>query len=135
MSDNPGHSCFQDGRIGRIEQAVEQLSIQVPQIIEKLSGLEEKVEMALKRQEEHHETLFGGRGATGIMAWKEKADETLNELKIALKGYGKEPGLISIISTLVEKIDQIEDDRKWLIRLVLANIIGALLGMIIIASK
>jgi hypothetical protein len=73
---------------------------------------------------DHHEILYGDRGRSGLIA----QGEHLEELEKALKGYGREPGLIADIKNLLVKMNEFEDNKKWLTRLV----IGAILTEIIL---
>lgn len=82
-----------------------------------------------------HEDIARAYDQSDLLAWKERATETLDELKIALKGYGKEPGLIAVIQNLTNKIEEYDDAKKWITRLVIGYIITVILGLIVIAAK
>ncbi len=122
--------CYQEERINRMERAVERIEEQVHQLVMEFSSLKGKMEQALQRQNDHQEVLYGMKGTTGLLGWKEKAAETLEELKLALKGYGDEPGLIAEIRALAKKIDEWDDTKKWLIRLVGALIVTEVLKLV-----
>ncbi len=128
-------NCIQEERIQKVEEAVEQIASQVSLTYTKISGIETKLEKALVRLSEHHSILYGERGSSGLLAWKERAAETVDELKLALKGYGDEPGLIAEIKNLSKKISEWDDTKKWITRLVIGYIVTVILGLIVMAGK
>lgn len=132
---NDGVNMNDEERIQKLENAVSGIVVQVQQIFNMVNGLEEKLNRVLKNLDDHHGVLYGEGGKSGMLAWKEQADETLNELNLALKGYGKEPGLIAVIQNLSTKIGEWDDTRKWLMRLVIGNIIAVVLGLILISQR
>jgi hypothetical protein len=69
----------------------------------------------------------------GIIAKVTNALDILADLQIALKGKEDKPGLISEINTLVKKISEWKDTKKWITRLIVGRFITSLLGLLIIA--
>jgi hypothetical protein len=108
-----------DGRLSRVEMAVSRMEIQVTQLVTEFADLKEKVETILCRLNDHQEILYGDKGRSGLVAQREH----LEELEKALKGYGREPGLIADIKNLMIKMGELGDERKWLTRLVIGAII------------
>lgn len=113
-----------ENRLVRVELAVTRLEGQVSQLVSEFAGLKERVEDMLNRVDDHQSVLYGVKGKSGLIA----QSEVLEELKDALKGVGKEAGLIAEIQTLTNKVQEWEDGRKWLTRLV----VGAVLADVVI---
>lgn len=109
----------QEERISRMERAVDRIEDQVSQLILEFAGLKERVEAMLCRVDDHQKVLYGEKGKVGLIS----QGETLQELQQALKGYGREPGLIADIKNLLVKMGEFEDGRKWLTRLIIGAIV------------
>lgn len=109
----------QEERISRMEQAVGRIEGQVQQLVLEFAALKEKVEAMLCRLDDHQNILYGEKGKTGLIS----QGETLQELQQALKGYGREPGLIADIKNLLVKMNEFDDGRIWLTRLIIGAII------------
>jgi hypothetical protein len=120
----PAATSNTDTRLTRVELAVSRMETQVAQLVTEFAGLKEKVEAILCRLNDHHDILYGNHGESGLIA----QGEHLEELEKALKGYGREPGLIADIKNLSIKMSEFSDERKWLTRL----IIGAILTDILV---
>lgn len=101
----------------RVELAVQRVEDQVAQLVKDFC--EFKVQFG-GMLEDHQAALYGDKGKPGLVG----QSGTLEELRVALKGYGKEPGLISEIDRLVKKMEDWDDGRKWLTRLVLGMLIS-----------
>jgi hypothetical protein len=95
------------------------MEVQITHLVGGFADLKEKVEAILCRLDDHQKILYGARGKSGLIA----QSEHLEELEKALKGYGREPGLISDIKNLSTKMTDLGDERKWLTRLVLGAIL------------
>lgn len=106
----------QDGRLNRVELAVQRIEGQLAQLVREFTDFKTRVETML---EDHQTALYGDKGKPGLVGQA----GTLEELRVALKGYGKDPGLIAELRVLVDKMKGIEDGRKWLTRLILGAII------------
>jgi hypothetical protein len=115
--------CTQEGRITRIETAVTAIGEQVTTLVTSVNELKTKVEPVMARVEEHDRALYGNNGTVGIVAKVANSLEVLDDLKLALRGKEEEPGLIAVIKELSDKVNDITDERKWLLRL----LIGAVL--------
>lgn len=112
-----------ESRVAKLEQAIERIEIQVIQIANDVSGLKVRMEEMLCKVEDHQDVLYGEKGKHGLISQV----EIIDELRLALKGYGREPGLIADIQTLNKKIIEWDDGRKWLMRLVIGAIIGEII--------
>ena len=106
----------QDTRLNRVELAVQRVEGQVTQLVKDFGEFKARIECIV---EDHRTALYGDKGKPGLVG----QSGTLEELRVALKGYGKEPGLIAEIHTLVKKMEDWDDGRKWLTRLVLGMLI------------
>lgn len=73
--------------------------------------------------EDHQTALYGDKGKPGLVGQA----GTLEELRVALKGYGREPGLIAEIKDLSNRMSAWDDSRKWLTRLIFGAIITDIL--------
>jgi predicted RNase H-like nuclease (RuvC/YqgF family) len=120
----PAQPNTSDNRLTRVEVAVSRMEGQVSHLVSEFAALKEKVEMMLGRLNDHQDILYGDHGKSGLIA----QSEHLEELEKALKGYGREPGLIADIKNLLVKMQEFDDNKKWLTRL----IIGAILTDIIV---
>lgn len=109
-----------EGRVTKLEQAIERIEIQVIQIGNDVTLLKEKLETVLCKVDDHQEVLYGDKGRRGLIS----KIETIDELNLALKGYGREPGLIADIQALNMKISEWDDGRKWLTRLIIGAVIA-----------
>lgn len=109
----------QEERISRIERAIDRIEGQVNQLVSEFTSLKERVEAMLTRLDDHQNILYGEKGKTGLIS----QGEALHELQQALKGYGREPGLIADIKNLLVKMGEFDEGRKWLTRLIIGAII------------
>jgi hypothetical protein len=116
--------CAQESRItlmekalGRVESAVETLANEVRDMKDALT----------KKIDEHDASLYGDHEKPGVVAQM----QTVDELKLALKGYGSEPGLIAVIRDLSTHMSEWEDTKKWMIRLVIGEIVVAILAIVL----
>ena len=109
--------CTQEHRITRIEASVDVISEKVNQVANDVSVIRDKVEAVTKTVDEHDRALYGSNGSVGVVAKVVQSVETLEDLKIALRGKGEEPGLISDIRTLMDWMGEWKDGRKWINRL------------------
>lgn len=109
----------QEERISRMEQVVDRIEQQVNQLVFEFTSLKDRVEAMLTRLDDHQNILYGEKGKTGLIS----QGETLHELQQALKGYGREPGLIADIKNLLLKMGEFDEGRKWLTRLIIGAII------------
>jgi hypothetical protein len=126
------HTCTQKDRIERIETAVAELTTQLPGILSAMNELRGKLDTILAKQDDHHAVLYGERGRSGLIAQSEWMSRVLGELDAALKGRDKEPGLIAEIRTLGEAVKEWKDGQKWLTRLVLGEVVLAVLFLVLI---
>lgn len=111
----------QDNRLNRVELAVQRVEDKVAQLANDFGEFKERVEAMI---EDHQTALYGDKGKPGLVG----QSGTLEELRVALKGYGREPGLIAEIKVLSNRMSEWDDGRKWLTRL----IIGAIIADIIV---
>lgn len=105
-----------DSRLSRVELAVQRVEDQVTQLVKEFGDFKERMETLM---EDHQTALYGDKGKPGLVGQA----GTLEELRVALKGYGKEPGLIAEIQELTKKMEEEDDGKKWLTRLVLGAIV------------
>ena len=122
--------CTQEGRITRIEASVNVITEKVNQVATDVSVIREKVEGVTEKVEEHDRALYGSNGSSGVVAKVVQSVETLDDLKVALKGRGEDPGLISDIKNLMGFMLEQKDERKWLLRAVVGVILAQLIGLI-----
>jgi hypothetical protein len=123
MLNNPGPPN-KDNRLNRVELAVQRVEDQVAQLIKDFADFKARMECMI---EDHQTALYGDRGKPGLVG----QTGTLEELRVALKGYGREPGLIAEIQTLSKKIAEWEDAKKWIIRLIIGLIVTNILTIIL----
>jgi hypothetical protein len=109
-----------DNRLTRVELAVQRIEDKVAHLIEEFSDFKTRIECVI---EDHQSTLYGDKGKPGLVGQA----GTLEELRVALKGYGREPGLIADIQNLSKKMVEWDDGRKWLTRLVLGMLVTDIL--------
>ncbi len=121
--------CMQEGRITRIEASVNVITEKVNQVAGDVSVIREKVEGVTRTVEEHDHALYGNNGGVGVVAKVMQSVEVLDDLKVALKGKGEDPGLISDIRNLMGNMADQKDERKWLMRAVVGVIIAQLIGV------
>ena len=105
-----------DARMSRVELAVQRVEDQVAQLVKDFGEFKQRVECML---EDHQSALYGDKGKPGLVG----QSGTLEELRVALKGYGREPGLIAEIQDLGKRMASWDDGRKWLTRLVIGMIV------------
>lgn len=115
----PNNNPTIDNRLTRVEMAVARMEGQLSQLITEFADLKLKVETMLCRLDDHQSVLYGEHGKSGLIT----QGEHLEELEKALKGYGREPGLIADIKNLLVKMGEFDDNRKWLTRLIIGAII------------
>jgi hypothetical protein len=127
--------CQQNDRIEHIEIAVDNMTGQVTTLVTDFAVLKKSVETALTTVGEHDRALRGYNGDMGLVAQVIQLTAIFTDLNGALRGTGKEPGLISSIDGLAKKINDWEDSKKWITRLVVGWFITALLGLVVIALK
>ncbi len=127
MEDRPSVSV----RLTRVEVVVSRLEGQINQLVAEFSGLKERLQELLCTVEDHQNILYGEHGKPGLVS----RSETLDELKGAIKGYGREPGISADIKNLLAEVASIKDERKWIYRLILAAIITDVLTRIIGIGK
>lgn len=106
-------------RLTRVEQAVQRIENQVSQLLRDFAEFKARVECMI---EDHQSILYGAKDRTGLV----HQSEHLEELERALKGYGREPGLIADIKNLLDKMNKYEDANKWLTRVILGAILAEL---------
>jgi len=116
-----GSSAETDARLTRLETSVQRIEGQLSQLVADFCEFKSRVESMLQ---DHQVVLYGDSSVPGLIA----KSAPLQELWTALKGYGKDPGLIAEIHSLMEKKNKWEDNFKWFVRLAL----GALLADIIL---
>jgi hypothetical protein len=74
---------------------------------------------------ENRLNLLGENGAPGLVAVVNCLNGSMGDLYGALRGVGEQPGLIASINTLVKKIADWDDSKKWMTRLVLGLVIAS----------
>lgn len=115
--------CAQEGRITEMEVSLNHIE----SLVERMANETHKMRDNLTtRLDEHAVTLYGDRDVVGVVSQM----KTLEELNLALKGYGKEPGLVAVISDLSVHMHEWDDAKKWMFRLVLGEVIVALLAVL-----
>ncbi len=114
-------------RLVRVEVVVSRMEGQINQLVTEFAGLKEQLQEMICKVEDHQEALYGEHGKPGLIS----QGETLEELKGALKGYGREPGLIADIKNLLTEVAAIKSDRKWIYRLILAAIVTDVLTRVL----
>ena len=85
--------------------------------------------------EEHDRALYGNNGNVGVVAKVVSSVETLEDLKMALRGKGEEPGLIADIRTLMNWMGDWKDERKWINRLLIGLAIAEVFRIILEIAK
>ena len=127
--------CQQENRITRIENAVGEIGEKVNNIAADVSVIREKIDGVTRTVEEHDRALYGNNGGVGVVAKVVQSVETLEDLKIALKGKGEEPGLISDIRTLMDWMGEWKDGRKWINRLLVGLAVAEVFRIILEVMK
>jgi len=105
-----------DARMTRVELAVQRVEDQLVQLARDFNEFKDRIEGMI---EDHQTALYGDKGKPGLVG----QTGALEELRIALKGYGREPGLIAEIKGLMDRMSERDDSRKWITRLVIGAII------------
>ncbi len=127
--------CQQEQRITRIEASVDVISEKVNLVANDISVIRDKVEAVTKTVDEHDRALYGSNGSVGVVAKVVQSVETLEDLKVALRGKGEEPGLISDIRTLMNWMGEWKDGRKWLNRLLAGLAVAEVFRIILEVMK
>ncbi len=109
-----------DSRITRVEQTLSRVEGQISTLLSEFCDMKEKVDAILTRLDDHQSVLYGDHGKAGLVSQA----EILDELNAALKGVGREPGLVADIKGLSTKMNDLDDNRKWLTRLIVAAMIA-----------
>jgi hypothetical protein len=109
-----------DSRLTRVENSIARVEDQVAMLVHDFACFKERVEEMI---EDHQTALYGDKGKPGLVG----QSGTLEELRVALKGYGREPGLIAEIQELTNKMMNWDDGRKWVNRLVIGMLITEIL--------
>ncbi len=105
------------------------------QVANDVSVIRNKIEVVTNTVEEHDRALYGNNGNVGVVAKVVQSVETLEDLKVALRGKGEEPGLISDIRTLMNWMGEWKDGRKWLLRAVMGAVIVQLIAMLFLLLR
>jgi len=79
---------------------------------------------------EHDRALRGNNGTIGVIAKVSSSMGTIDDLDTTIRGRGEDPGLVGKIDKLVETVESLKDDRKWLVRIIIGWVIMTLLGVI-----
>jgi hypothetical protein len=106
----------QDNRLTRVEMSVQRIELQLENMIKDLGDFKARIECVI---DDHQDALYGDKGKPGLIGQL----GSLEELRVALKGYGREQGLIADIQGLIATMAKWEDGRKWLNRLVIGMIV------------
>lgn len=106
----------QDNRLTRVELAVQRVEDQVAQLAKDFAEFKARLECIV---EDHQTALYGDKGKPGLVGQA----GTLEELRVALKGYGREPGLIAEIQSLSKQMEVMGDGRKWVTRVIVSALI------------
>jgi hypothetical protein len=109
-----------DNRLTRVENSITRIENQIETLMHEFTDFKERVEGMI---EDHQTALYGDRGKPGLVG----QSGTLEELRVALKGYGREPGLIAEIQELTNKMINWDDGRKWVNRLVIGMLVTEIL--------
>jgi hypothetical protein len=109
-----------DSRLTRVENTVIRIEDQIAVLMRDFAGYKERLEGII---EDHQTALYGDKGKPGLVG----QTGTLEELRVALKGYGKDPGLISEIQDLGQRMSDWDDGRKWMNRLVVGMLVTEIL--------
>ena len=80
-----------------------------------------------RRINEHHEALWGGPHGPGLVHTVQKLADTTRAHQVLLVGNGRE-GLEGKVRRHERFVDGMQDDRKWLIRALVAQVILMLVG-------
>ncbi len=100
-----------------------------------MNFIKDRVETITSTIEEHDRALYGNNGNVGVVAKVVSSVETLEDLKMALRGKGEDPGLIADIRTLMNWMGDWKDERKWLARVIIGVVITQLIGYVLIFLK
>ncbi len=113
---------------------VGELSRQVQQVLMRFEGLAARLETQFVRTEtyEMYKLLVDQAIRNLQDTTKQLATfETTQNLRTEVESKASK----GLVTSLEQRVDDLEDDRKWLIRLVIGFIVLGVLGAIFIASK
>ena len=127
--------CTQEQRITRIENTVGEIGEKVNTIAADVTVIRASTVAMTAKVEEHDQALYGNNGNVGIVAKVVSSMETLEDLKVALRGKGEEPGLISDIRTLMDWMGEWKDGRKWINRLLVGLAVAEVFRIILELAK
>jgi len=127
--------CQQEGRITRIEASVKVITEKVNRVAEDVSVIRANTEAMATKVEEHDRALYGNNGNIGVVAKVVSSVEALEDLKMALRGKGEDPGLIADIRTLMNWMGDWKDERKWINRLLIGLVVAEVFRIIIEIAK
>ena len=127
--------CTQENRITRIENTVGEIGSKVNTIAADVTVIRASTEAMAAKVEEHDRALYGNNGNVGVVAKVVQSVEKLEDLAIALRGKGEEPGLIAEIRNLMNYVGEQKDERKWMTRAVIGVVIAQLLGLLFMLLK
>lgn len=127
--------CQQTERIERIENNVDKIAETVAGLASDIRLLNANVQSALKRLDDQEATIKGSNGDPGLVGAVSKLNMHMADLYGAMRGEGDKPGLISAISVLTKKIEDGEDENKWVKRLIIGWALTTILGALGIIFK
>lgn len=90
-----------------------------------LNTIKDQMQEYFEKTDDHENLLHGKDNQVGVVAQVAWNTVGLAELVSALKGEKDKPGLISVISGLVDKLNKRDDTDKWLYRLMAGAVILA----------
>ncbi|MCB2146604.1 MAG: hypothetical protein KQI81_09030 [Deltaproteobacteria bacterium] len=124
--------CSQIGPIAKIDDKTDELLISQ-------KAMQKDLEALKKLVENHEITLMGRNGDLGLVAdvrtLQTSVDnlvKTATDLVVALHGEKGDAGLVGIITSLNKSVGDMSDSYKWVIRLIVAMVITAVLGLVLI---
>lgn len=118
--------CIQKERL----QKIEELMLQALNRVNEVQALGPQIKLVLDQVAEHDRALKGKNGTVGIIAKVAGSADTIEDLNTTIRGKGEDPGLVGKIDKLVEAVEGLKDDRKWLTRLIVGWVVMTLLGVI-----
>lgn len=127
--------CQQTERIERIENNVDKIAETVAGHASDIRLLNATVQTALKRLDDQEITIKGSNGDPGLVGAVSKLNLYMDDLYKAMRGEADKPGLISVISTLVKKIEGSEEESKWIKRLIIGWVLTTALRALGIIFK
>jgi hypothetical protein len=127
MPTNPIQTNL-DSRLTRVENTVTRIEDQMTSLVREFADFKERVEGMI---EDHQTALYGDKGKPGLVGQA----GTLEELRVALKGYGREPGLIAEIQDLAKRMGDWDDGRKWMNRLVIGMLVTEIILHVLEVGK